>query len=40
MESDSDSTQYYKGTSSFVISLEARKCFQQPLIKLFTKNPT
>ena len=40
MESDSDSTQYYKGTSSFVLSLEALECFQQPLIKILTKNPT
>jgi hypothetical protein len=40
MESDSGSTQYYTGTLSFVLSLEARECFQQPLIKIFTKNPT
>jgi hypothetical protein len=42
MKSDknSGSTCSYKGTLSFVLSLEARECFQQPLIILFTKNPT
>jgi hypothetical protein len=40
MESDSDSTCFYKGTISFALSLEARECFQQPLIKIFIKNPT
>jgi hypothetical protein len=37
MKSDSDSTCFYKGTISFVLSLEACECFQQPLIKIFTK---
>jgi hypothetical protein len=42
MKSDknSGSTCSYKGTISFVLSLEARECFQQPLIKIFIKNPT
>ena len=40
MESDSGSTRSYKGTISFALSLEARECFQQPLIKIFIKNPT
>jgi hypothetical protein len=40
MESDSDSTRSYKGTISFALSLEASECFQQPLIKIFIKNPT
>jgi hypothetical protein len=40
MESDSGSTQYYTGTLSFVLSLEARECFQQPLIKMFIENLT
>jgi hypothetical protein len=40
MESDSGSTQYYTGTLSFVLSLEACECFQQPLIKMFIENLT
>jgi hypothetical protein len=38
--SNGDSTCFYKGTISFVLSLEARECFQQPLIKMFIENLT